>query len=235
MRDILVVIPSYKETNNIPKLLKNIFSSLPNASVIIVDDSPEIEHTLFKKEVSAFPHTKIIWRKKKSGRGSAVIEGFRVGCKERNYHLFFELDADLSHDPKDFEKFIKKHQITNADLIIGSRYLPQSKIINWPVRRLILSKIINKTLSILFGLGITDYTNGFRLYSKKAVKFLLDNPPKEKGFITLSETAYVLKKRGYLLAEVPITFTDRKHGTSSAGVREFVESLRAVVRMLLTS
>lgn len=234
-KNIFIVIPSYKEGENIRLLLKKIFTHLSHARVIIIDDSPESEHDEMKRVMEKIKNAEVVWRNKKSGRGSAVMDGFRIGLEKYKYNLFFELDADLSHDPKEFDTFLKKQQSTHADLVIGSRYLPQSKIINWPAKRLILSKVINKTLNMLLGLGITDYTNGFRLYNKRAVKFLLDNPPKEKGFITLSETAYLLKKSGHLITEVPITFTDRKHGKSSAGVREFLGSLRAVVRIRLTS
>lgn len=232
-KNIAVTIPSYKEKENIHLLLKKIFTHLPHAQVIIVDDSPESEYDEMKRVMEKIKNAEVVWRNKKSGRGSAVMDGFRIGLEKYKCNLFFELDADLSHDPKGFDTFLKKQQSTHADLVIGSRYLPQSKVINWPARRLIASRIINRILNMLLCLGITDYTNGFRLYSKEAVKFLLKNPPKEKGFITLSETAYMLKKSGYLLTEVPITFTDRKHGTSSAGIKEFFGSLRGVVRIRL--
>jgi dolichol-phosphate mannosyltransferase len=143
---------------------------------------------------------------------------------DKHIQYVFEMDADTSHDAKDITKFLEKKK--SADLIIGSRYIPGSKVVNWPKKRLFMSKLINSVLlNLLFNLGIHDYTNGYRLYNRKAAEYLLSITLHEKGFLLLSESAYKLKRAGFNLAEVPITFTDRKYGVSSVHATDMFVAL----------
>jgi dolichol-phosphate mannosyltransferase len=211
-------------------LVEKIKKHLPQTTIIIVDDS---RTDIFKKTKNALKNKGVllIHRNKKSGRGSAVIEGFKKGFKKTKLLYFFEMDADLSHDPADFSKFKKKLKAQRVNLIVGSRYAQASKIKNWPLYRLTLSRIINFSLNFLLNLGLTDYTNGFRLYDREAVKFLISAKLNEKGFIMLSETAYKLKNNGFTISEVPITFTDRTHGKSSVDAKELLSSLLGALRI----
>ncbi len=227
---VAIVIPSYNDLDNIPLVLDGIANILPQARIIIVDDSTNVE----KKKLSIihknYPHVGIITRSKKSGRGSAVLEGFRESLKDKNINYVIEMDADTSHDPKDLGTFIE-HK-SDADVIVGSRYIHGSKIINWPKKRLVLSTIINSILlNSLFRLGIHDYTNGFRMYTRKAAEYLLQTPLRESGFLLLSESAYKLKKAGFTFAEIPITFTDRKYGKSSVKVTDLLGNLLGAFRI----
>jgi len=113
-------------------------------------------------------------------------------------------------------------------MVVGSRYMKGSLIAKWTWSRLIQSKIINFLLTYWLGLHITDYTNGFRAYSRKACQFLITAPLREKGFIVLSEIAYMLHSHGFRIMEVPITFTDREYGKSNANFSELMHSLRGV-------
>lgn len=235
-----VVIPSFNETKNIFLLTKKIFLFLPGATIIIVDDSKTQENKRLKKILGSDSKLRnknivLISRFKKLGRGSAVIAGFEEMLKIKNIKYFFEMDADLAHDPKDFDKFLKVMELKNADLVIGSRYLKKSKIIKWPLKRLILSKIINNFINIWLGLKISDYTNGFRLYNRRSVEFLTKIKLNEKGFIALSEIAFKLKKNNFKIAEVPINFTDRTYGKSSAGPKEFISALIGIVRIKMSN
>ncbi len=212
--NLAIIIPSYNDAENIPLVVEGIRLVTPRAKIIIVDDSNEHE----KKKLRSFARKQkglqIIERKVKSGRGSAVLDGFKEALLDKHIQYVFEMDADTSHDAKDLTKFLKKKK--SADMIIGSRYLPESKIVNWPKRRLFMSKLINSVLlNLLFNLGIHDYTNGYRLYNRKTAEYLLGITLHEKGFLLLSESAYQLKRAGFTLAEIPITFTDRKYGASS--------------------
>ncbi len=227
---IAIIIPTFKELENITILTKRIIAIFPKAKIIIVDDSPiednrKLQNT-FKKNN---PNIRIISRLKKDGRGSAVILGFKEALKYKTIDYFFEMDADLAHNPKEITSFLKKRN--DADLIIGSRYLTGSKINSWPLKRLILSKAINFFLRIWLGLNLSDYTNGFRMYNRKSLEFLCVLPLKEKGFIALSEIAFKLKKAGFKISEVPITFTDRRFGKSNAGIRELLSSFIGVIRI----
>jgi len=215
---------------NITILVKRILTSFPDAKIIIVDDSPREENRLLQKHFQKYKNTVSIYsRLKKDGRGSAVITGFKEALKNKTVDFFFEMDADLAHNPEEIINFLKKRN--KADLIIGSRYLPESKITAWPLKRLIMSKAINLFLRIWLGLSLSDYTNGFRMYNRKSLEFLSVVSLKEKGFISLSEIAYKLKEAGFKIAEVPISFRDREHGKSSAGIREHFNSLIGVTRI----
>lgn len=232
-QNIGIIIPSYNETANIRILTKRIFFYLPQAKIIVVDDSSSKENKRLKQE-TIFKNIAVISRLKKLGRGSAVIIGFREMLKNKNINYFFEMDADLAHDPKDFQKFLTSMTSNKSALVIGSRYLSKSRIIKWPIKRLILSKIINFFINIWLGLKLSDYTNGFRLYNRKAIEFLTKIHLKEKGFISLSEIAYRLKKNNFKIDEVPIIFTDRAHGKSSANFKEFISSLIGIIRIRIS-
>lgn len=227
---IAIIIPTYKELENIAILVKKILTVFPEAKVIIVDDSPREENKLLQKHFQKYKDTVNIYsRLKKDGRGGAVIAGFKEALKNKTIDFFFEMDADLAHNPEEVINFLEKRN--EADLIIGSRYLPKSKITAWPLKRLITSKAINLFLRMWLGLNLSDYTNGFRMYNRRSLEFLCAVPLKEKGFISLSEITYKLKKAGFKIAEVPTSFTDRRYGKSNAGIRELFNSLIGVIRI----
>ncbi len=229
---IAIIIPAYNEAKNIPILLKRIYTTLPTSLVIVVDDSVPNQATTISNTIKKqFPLTTYLRRKTKSGRGSAVLLGMKEALKHKNVTHVFEMDADLAHDPADFKKFLAKKD--QAGLIIGSRYMGRSMIKNWPLKRLVASKLVNAFLKVWLGLKLTDYTNGFRLYSRKAVSYLLKQPLRETGFISLSEVAYRLKQGKFTMAEVPITFTDRIYGVSSANTQEHLNAFRGMVRIRL--
>jgi dolichol-phosphate mannosyltransferase len=228
--DVAIIIPSYNDAENIPLVVKGIRSVTPLAKIVVVDDSNEEQ----KKKLRAFAkkqkRLQIIEREVKSGRGSAVLDGFREALLDKHIQYVFEMDADTSHSAKDLTKFLEKKK--SADLIIGSRYIPGSEIVNWPKKRLFMSKFINSfLLNLLFNIGIHDYTNGYRMYDRKAAEYLLSITMHETGFLLLSESAYQLKRAGYTLAEVPITFTDRKHGVSSVHAKDIFLALLSAVKV----
>lgn len=229
---VAVVIPAYNEQKNLQILLADIGVYLPHALVIIVDDSSDQEaRALSRMLVDEFPRSVLISRGRKMGRGSAVVAGFAEALRHKEIRYCFEMDADLAHSPSEFDRFLALRD--KADMIIGSRYIDGSRIIKWPLKRLMQSKLINASLNIWLGLHISDYTNGFRLYSRKAAEFLVHTRLVESGFIALSEIAYKLKRSGFCIAEVPISFQDRKYGKSNANLREILRSLVGVVRIRL--
>ncbi len=225
--NVAFIIPSYNESENIILLINKIRKHHPKSKIIIVDDSNSLEKNKIKKLLSKSGKKNVIYfpRKKKMGRGSAVIEGFKIALKDKKITHAFEMDADLSHDPKEAKSFIEKIKKDNTDLVVGSRYLSESKIIKWAMWRVVMSKIINKFLSVLLNLKLSDYTNGYRLYSRNALEFLVQIKLESSGFIVLSETAYKLKKNNFKISEVPTTFVERQFGRSSYGNRELLTSL----------
>lgn len=232
-KKIAIVTPSYREFKNIPVLIKKIRKILPESEIVIVDDSPKDQSLSLKKLLNKQKNVKVISRFRKLGRGSAVLAGLKEAFKNKTIEYFFEMDSDLAHDPKEIPRFVKKIGAGNSDLIVGSRNLPGGKTINIPKNRIVLSKIINKFLYFWLGVKLTDYTGGFRLYSRASVEFLLRAQLESTGFITLSEAAYKLNRNGFKIAEVPITIHNRIHGKSNVDAKEFVNSLFFVLKMRL--
>ncbi len=229
---IAVIIPSYNERKNISILIKKILLLELNIKVVIVDDnSPDNTAELVKKIKVKNRKLILVSRSKKSGRGGAVIEGFKSVLMDKNIKYFIEMDADLSHRPEDLDKLIANKG--KNKIIIGSRYIKGSRIIDWPLKRKILSKIANYYIKIILGIPVNDLTNGFRCYPRKAVEDILKMKINHKGFIALSETAYQLYKKNYHFQEVPIFFEDRKRGKSNANSLEVLRSLFAVLQIRL--
>lgn len=140
---LAIILPTFNESQNLRVLLNKIKKNASNAILIVVDDSIETEKTKIKKISKSFKKVQVISRKGKLGRGNAVLDGFRHVLQNKDVIYFVEMDTDLAHDPKELPQFYEAIQKEKAQLVIGSRYLTQSNIINWPFRRLILSKLIN--------------------------------------------------------------------------------------------
>ncbi|TAL64998.1 MAG: glycosyltransferase, partial [Legionella sp.] len=186
MKKIGVVIPAYCESENIVDLCKEILSSYSNADIIVVDDSPDLK-TIEALENYSNPKVKIIHREFKAGRGSAVLFGLSQ-LSDSDCEYFLELDADFSHPPKQIPSMVEYAVANNIDLLIASRYLKKSKILNWSLSRRVFSRCSNFLAKNLLRVPVTDYTNGFRLYSKRAASEINTTCGKlGSGFIALSE------------------------------------------------
>ena len=172
-------------------------------------------------------------RKTKSGRGSAVLFGFKKILKmKQNISCFIEMDADLSHSPSELKRNISYFYSNSLDLLIGSRYLYGSKIINWPLSRRILSKFSNKLAKILLGIPVNDYTNGYRFYSKPAVKTIISKCNKTGGgFIILSEIILVLWKMNFKISEIKSIFKNRVRGESSVNLSLIIQSFFGLLKL----
>ncbi len=230
---ISIVIPTYNERTNITPLLREIVMLYPSATIIVVDDSSR-DGTLdeVKKLQKKYSQIHLLIRKNEKGRGGACIAGFQYILKnfpKTSYIL--EMDSDFSHAPGDIRKLISAAKPDT--IIIGSRYTSGSRIIDWPKYRLFLSMLANWYIRFFLNVPIRDYTMGFRCYSNKALQSIDFKKIKYKGFITLSETAYVLKQKGFRFKEVPITLKDRTRGKSHANLQEVLKSFIAVLDIRL--
>jgi dolichol-phosphate mannosyltransferase len=226
-----IIIPAYNECDNLEIIIPKIFKLYPGVHLFVVDDSAETEAKkliALKKSIHN-PNLEIIFRSIKSGRGSAVIDGLTRALQNNQIKYFMEMDGDMAHDPAEC-RLLLQNADTN-DLVIGSRYMTGSKIYDWPKWRLVESIIINYFLNFWLGLKLTDYTNGFRLYSRRAAILLSRMTLHEKGFIALSEIAYKIRKTHYTITEIPVSFTDRKYGKSNAGFRELAMSFIGAIRI----
>jgi dolichol-phosphate mannosyltransferase len=234
-KNISIVIPSYNEVNNISILIEKINKYLSNSRVIIVDDSSNEENKKLKEVLKSKKDIVLISRLKKMGRGSAVLEGFKKALENRSTHYIFEMDSDLAHNPKEFKRFINEISVYPYDLVIGSRYKSGGKIVNISPNRTIMSRLINNFLYFWLNIKISDYTSGFRLYSREGARFITKNKIEAKGFIALSEIAYLLYKNGYSISEVPITWNFRRYGKSNVNLKELISSLLFVIKLRFKS
>lgn len=228
--EVAIIIPTFNEKSNIVTTISSIKYNLPDALIYVIDDnSPDGTQKVVKNIIERDKNVFLFIRKEKSGRGGAVLEGFKQALKNKRTRYFMEMDADLSHSPDEIARILEKKD--QKVVVIGSRYVSGRRIINWPKRRIILSFLANNYIRGVLRVPIRDFTNGFRCYPRSAVEFLLKHQIKHKGFITLSETAYLIYKKGYILKEVPITFRDRTKGKSNATFAEVIRSLYAVIQI----
>ncbi len=229
----LVTIPTFNEAENIGKLCERLLNSYPEIHVVVVDDgSPDGTADIVKNLQSQFAgRLNVIKRSGKGGRGSAVLEGFRFGLAS-DYELFFEMDADFSHNPEEIPRFFQKIS-EGYDMVLGSRYLPESRIYEWGWKRTFFSKWANVYARMVLGIPISDYTNGYRCYTRKAVQSLEMNLIDAKGYVVLSEVSYQLHLKGYKIGEVPTIFVNRRRGISNLSIHEIKEAFMSVLRIRL--
>ena len=228
MRNISIIIPTYKEKENIFKLTKKILSIYPKAVIFVVDDTENLNlKNRFKSN-----KIKYFLRKNKKGRGSAVLYGLKKSLQYKSNSIFIEMDADFSHNPKELKKKIEFFIKNDLDLLISSRYLESSKIINWPIQRLVFSKLSNKLAQFLLNVGVTDYTNGFRIYSRRSVELIVKKCGRiGDGFIVLSEILLTIKLNKFKIRELPTIFVNRKRGESSVNFKLIIQSLIGIVKL----
>lgn len=214
MIKILVIIPTYNESENIvniiPEVLKHSNSDYEYNVLVVDDNSPDGTASLVEDNFSK--NVFLLKREKKSGLGTAYREGFRYAIKN-NYDLVFEMDADFSHDPKYLPKFVKKIEEGN-DLVIGSRYINGVSVVNWPISRLILSYGANIYTRIITGLKVKDTTAGFMCYRVPALSNINLDKVRSNGYSFQIEMKYKMFKKGYKITEIPILFIDRRAGSS---------------------
>ena len=229
-KKIVIIIPTYKEEENIFQLIRKIDKLKFKKDVIIVDDSPKILENLKNSKRKNFTY---LYRGKKLGRGSAVIYGLKYAFK-KNYNLFIEMDADFSHNPNELMSKIKFFNKNSIDLLVASRYKKNSIIKNWPLQRTILSRMSNFLARSLLGVPVTDYTNGFRFYSKRSVKIIITKCGKiGDGFIILSEILLRIFQMKYKIMETNTIFIDRKRGESSVSLSLIFNSLLGLFKLYI--
>ena len=233
MKKIGIVIPAFNEDENIIYLIKKIKKKL-NCLILIVDDSSN-QNTKKLLNNHNFKNVKYFNRGKKLGRGSAIIFGFKKLLKiKKDINCLIEMDADMSHNPDELKRNISYFYKNSYDLLIGSRYLPDSIIINWPLSRRILSKLSNNLAKFLLEAPINDYTNGYRFYSKNAAKIIIKKCKNtDGGFIILSEIILILWKNNFKIAEVKSIFKNRIRGESSVNLKLILESLLGLIKLYI--
>lgn len=224
----VVVVPTYQEAENIAALLAAIHAAAPGVEVLVVDDnSPDGTATLAEAAAADAGTVKVLRRAGKAGLGSAYRHGFRVALDE-GYDAVVSMDADFSHDPAVIPDLLAA--LAGADAVIGSRYVPGGGTPNWPLHRRLLSKWGNRYTCALLRLRVRDATSGFRAYRAEALRAIEPGTTRAEGYAFLTELVRRLTQHGATFAEVPITFVDRRYGTSKMSARIIAESMIRVTR-----
>ena len=229
---ISIIIPTYNEEENIEKLIKTIKRYIKNALILVVDDSnnKKIKKIIDKKKLDVVYFN----RGKKSGRGSAVIFGLKKIINKKKIKTFVEMDADFSHNPAELKRNINFFNKNSLDLLIASRYLKKSKIINWSIGRKIISLLANLLAKKLLKIPVSDFTNGYRIYSKRSVKKIVKNCGKiGGGFIILSEILLEIYRNNYKIKEIHTIFVNRQRGESSVNLSLILESFFGLIKLYL--
>lgn len=212
MQTPLVIIPTYDEVEQVGPISAAVFDALPQAHLLFVDDaSPDGTGERIEALRRDEPRLHVLHRKAKDGLGRAYIAGFKWAL-EREYDCVFEMDADFSHDPKMLPTFIEA--IEHADLVLGSRYVDGIRVINWPLRRLMLSKGAATYVRWITGMPVSDPTGGFKCFRREVLAAIDLDRIVSNGYGFQVEMTHTAWMQGFCIREVPIIFEDRRSGYS---------------------
>jgi dolichol-phosphate mannosyltransferase len=231
MNQTLIVVPTYNERENLPALVQRLLSLPVPLDLLVVDDnSPDGTGKLADELAAKHPMIHVLHRPEKNGLGRAYLAGFKWAL-ERDYEFIFEMDGDFSHNPDDIPKFLEAAH--DADLVLGSRYVNGIRIINWPLRRLMLSKFAANYVQIITGMPLTDPTGGYKCFRRRALLAIDLNEVRSNGYSFQIELTHKIWRQGLKIVEVPIIFTDRFLGKSKMTGKIVREALMMVWRLLL--
>ena len=229
----LIIIPTYNELENLPRLLPEVLSKDESIEVLIVDDnSPDGTAAFVKNEMKVNNRIHLIIRQSKQGLGTAYIAGFKYAL-QNNFQIIFEMDADFSHDPKEIPRFLD--EIKNSDVILGSRYINGVNVINWPLRRLLLSSFANLYTRVITGMPIHDATGGFKCFRREVLEAIDLDRVTSNGYAFQIEMTFKAWKKGFKVKEIPIIFVDRVKGKSKMSKKIVREAVTMVWKLRIKS
>lgn len=229
----LVVTPTYNEADNIPHLVPAVLGQDSGIEILVIDDgSPDGTAAIVRDMMSKDRRVHLIERPAKMGLGTAYVRGFKHAI-ENGYDYVFEMDADFSHNPDEIPNFLKK--IEQSDLVIGSRYTNGVRVVNWPIRRLLLSYFANVYTRIITGMPVRDATGGFKCYRRRILESIDLDRINSNGYAFQIEISYKLWRKGFRLVEIPITFVDRRSGVSKMSKKIVYEAVFMVWKLRLRS
>ena len=225
----LIISPTYNEEKNIQQLVDLVLGENPEFHLLIVDDnSPDGTGDKVKSLQSVYKNLFLETRSKKSGLGTAYIFGFKWALKKKYDHII-QMDADLSHNPKDLPRMVKN--LKNNDVVIGSRYINGISVVNWPLRRLMLSYGANAYSRIITGMPIMDGTGGFKAWKAKVLSDIDLDSVKSQGYSFQIEMNFRAWVKSYIIKEIPIIFSDRTIGQSKMSKTIVYEAIFMVWRL----
>ena len=225
----LVIIPTFNESENLPRLLDRVAEALPQGDVLVVDDnSPDGTGRLADERASADARVHVLHRAGKEGLGKAYLAGFRWAL-ERDYTHIFEMDADFSHDPAMLPVFLAA--AARADLVLGSRWVAGGGTVDWPLSRQLISRAGSLYARTILGVGVRDLTGGFKCFNRRVLEAIDLDTVQTRGYGFQIELTYRATTRGFTVVEVPIRFADRVAGQSKMSARIMAEAFTMVWKL----
>ena len=233
MKRALVIIPTYNELENIQNIVPDILSRDERLEVLVVDDnSPDGTADAVRSMMEGEKRIHLLEREKKMGLGTAYVAGFKYAIAQ-GYDYVFEMDADFSHDPGTLPGFLEA--IESYDLVLGSRYIQGVNVVNWPMKRLLLSYFANQYTRIVTGLPVRDATGGFKCFRVEVLKAIDLDQVRSNGYSFQIEMSFKAWKKGYRIHEIPIIFMDRRVGISKMSKKIVREAVTMVWRLRFQS
>jgi len=224
----LVIIPTYNEIENIPRLIPAIFEVNENVDILVVDDSsPDGTGNAVNVLKGKYPSVHLLVRPEKQGLGRAYIAGFEWGLKN-GYDVLVEMDADFSHRPQDLMRLLVCLEESKADFAVGSRYVPGGKTVNWGLMRKLISRAGSLYAKLILWFNINDWTGGFNAWKKEVLNKIDLSTIKSNGYSFQIELKYRALRNGFKVTEVPIVFEDRNVGQSKMSTKIVMEALYRV-------
>ncbi|MCX7591380.1 MAG: polyprenol monophosphomannose synthase [Kiritimatiellae bacterium] len=225
----MVIVPTYDERENVSPLAQAIFRSAPDSSILFVDDnSPDGTGRILDEMAATDRRIHVIHKPGKEGLGRAYISGFKWAL-ERGFSFVIGMDADFSHDPREIPNFLAA--AAHADLVLGSRYINGIRVINWPLSRLLLSKMAATYVRAITGLPVHDPTGGYRCYRREVLEAVGLDQIMSNGYSFLVEMVHSAWMHGFRVVEIPIVFEERRSGYSKMSFDIFRESFWIVWRV----
>ena len=225
---VVMVIPTYNESLNLAWIVGRLRAAQPGIDVMVVDDnSPDGTGKLADELANEDPQVTVVHRTEKAGLGAAYIHGFRVAL-ERGYDVIGEMDADGSHQPEQLHRLLDA--LREADLVIGSRWVPGGSVVNWPKSREFLSRGGNLYVRMLLGVNVRDATAGFRLFRRSTLEAIDLDTVQSTGYVFQTDMAWRTLQAGMRVVEVPIEFIERERGDSKMSGAVASESLKRITR-----
>ena len=225
---VVMVIPTYNESMNLAWIVGRLRAAQPDVDVMVVDDnSPDGTGKLADEIAAEDPQVTVVHRTEKAGLGAAYIHGFRVAL-ERGYDVIGEMDADGSHQPEQLHRLLDA--LCEADLVIGSRWVPGGSVVNWPKSRELLSRGGNLYVRMLLGVQVRDATAGFRLFRRGTLEAIDIDTVQSTGYVFQTDMAWRTLQAGLRVVEVPIEFIERERGDSKMSGSVASESLKRITR-----
>ncbi len=220
---VAVIMPTYNERANIESTAGRVRRAVPDADLLVVDDnSPDGTGELADKLAAEDPQIHVLHRDRKAGLGAAYIAGFRWAL-EHGYNVVVEMDADGSHLPEELPRLLGA--LADADLVLGSRYVPGGTVVNWPKSRELLSRGGNTYARLMLGISLKDSTGGYRAYRASTLRKIALDEVESQGYCFQIDLAMRAIRAGLKVTEVPITFVERVHGTSKMSRAVVAEAL----------